>query len=49
MPTIEELKHNIALLKKLLELKHNRLKLNVTVLNNGRLSLKVKKKTTSDI
>jgi hypothetical protein len=48
MPTTEELKHNLALLKKLLEIKHNRLELNVTVQNNGRLNLRVKKKSSSD-
>jgi hypothetical protein len=48
MKTIEELKHNVALLKKLIELKHKRLKLKVTVLNNGRLKLRVMKKSSSD-
>ena len=48
MPTPEELKHNLDLLKKLLEIKHNRLELNVTVQNNGRLNLRVKRKSYSD-
>ena len=48
MKTIDELKHNVALLKKLLELKHKHLKLKVTVLNNGRLKLRVMKKLPSD-